>query len=389
MTFELNGNTLTISLEGRIDSSNAESTGKELTDIIAANSHDSIIIDVEDLEYISSAGLRVILKIRKSEPTLKIINASPAVYEVFDITGFTEMLTIEKAYRKLSVEGCEVLGQGSNGVVYRYDPEIVVKVYRNSDALDDIHRERELARKALISGIPTAIPFDVVKVGDKFASVFELLNAQSFSKLILNNPDQLDHYVGLFTDLLKLIHSTDVNPQDMPSMKKTALNWASFLKDHLDEHNYGKLYAMIDEVPEVYTMIHGDYHTNNVEMQNGEVLLIDMDTLSYGHPVFELASMFLGFVGFSELDPSVVKKFLGIDSDTAHEIWGKFLRLYVGTDDETVIAGVADKAMIIGYTRLMRRTIRRQNGTEEGRALIEHCRTRLTDLLQKTDTLVF
>ena len=63
------------------------------------------------------------------------------------MTGFTEMLNIQKGYRKLSVEGCEVLGEGSNGIVYRYDPEIVVKVYRNSNALNEIKRERRLARR--------------------------------------------------------------------------------------------------------------------------------------------------------------------------------------------------------------------------------------------------
>ena len=70
------------------------------------------------------------------------------------------------------------------------------KVYRNPNAIDDIKRERELARKALVLGIPTAIPFDVVRVGDRFASVFELLNARSFSSIIKEEPEKTMRWVS-------------------------------------------------------------------------------------------------------------------------------------------------------------------------------------------------
>ena len=180
----MNEDTLTISLDGRIDSTNAEEVEKQITEIREANNYDKIIIDAGKLDYISSAGLRIILRIRKEEDSLKIINVSSDVYEIFEMTGFSEMIPIEKAYRELSVEGCEVIGQGANGKVYRIDPETIIKVYKNPDALPEIKNERELARTAFVLGIPTAIPYDVVRVGDGYGSVFELLNAKSFAKLI-------------------------------------------------------------------------------------------------------------------------------------------------------------------------------------------------------------
>ncbi|MBR0085199.1 MAG: hypothetical protein IJL97_01480, partial [Lachnospiraceae bacterium] len=70
---------------------------------------------------------------------------------------FTEMMTVEKAYRVVSVEGCEEIGRGANGTIYRIDRDNVVKVYNNADALEDIQHEREVAKLALILGIPTAI----------------------------------------------------------------------------------------------------------------------------------------------------------------------------------------------------------------------------------------
>lgn len=378
-----------IVLKNRIDSANAPEIEKQIFEALDPNSK-KIVIDAEKLEFISSAGLRVILKLRKNCEDIEINGVSSEVYEVFEMTGFTEMIKVKKAYRELSVENCEILGSGSNGVVYRHTPEIVVKVYRNADALNEIHRESQLARRALILGIPTAIPFDVVKVGNTYGSVFELLNAKSFSKLIAAEPENTDKYVAEFVNLLKRIHSTEVDPDEMQDMKAVALGWAEYLKGHLPDEQSEKLISLIKAVPERHTMIHGDYHTNNVEMQNGEVLLIDMDTLSFGHPVFEFASTFLGFVGFGETDPSLSEKFLKLPYETTKYIWHKTLALYLETDDEDRITEVAEKAMTVGYARLMRRTLKRIGYDDpSGKAIIDNCKSHLAQLLEKLDTLDF
>ncbi len=390
VNFKLENGVLNLLPVGRIDSSNVDAAEKELNEHVDQNPHESVVIDLENLEYISSAGLRMILRLRKKEPTLKAINASSEVYDIFEMTGFTEMMPIEKAYRKLSVEGCEVIGQGANGKVYRLDADTIIKVYFNSDALPDIHRERELARKAFVLGIPTAIPYDVVKVGDGYGSVFELLNAKSFAKLISAEPENKDKYIGLYVDLLKKIHSTEVKPEDMPDMKEVALNWAKFLKDYLPEDKANKLVSLVEAVPVDHHMMHGDYHIKNVMMQNGEVLLIDMDTLCQGHPVFELASVYNAYKGFAELDHNVSINFLGIPYEVSAEIWDKTLPLYLGTDDKERITDVENKAKLIGYTRLMRRLIRRNGlNDEQGRKEIEAYKSHILELLDKVDTLEF
>ena len=387
---KLENNVLTLFLSGHIDSANAAEIENKINELRESNPSENIIIDAGELEYISSAGLRIILRLRKEYPDLKIINVSSEVYEVLDMTGFTEMINVEKAYRVISVDGCEVIGQGANGKVYRIDRDTIVKVYLNPDSLPDIQRERELARKAFVLGIPTAIPYDVVRVGDGYGSVFELLNAKSFAKLIIENPDKLDEVVKMSVDLLKKIHSTEVKKGDMPDMKAVALDWADFLKDYLPENQFNKLHSLIEAVPDDNHMMHGDYHIKNVMLQNGETLLIDMDTLCMGHPIFELASIYNAYAGFSEIDNSVSMSFLGIPHETSLEIWDKTLHLYLDTDDENIVKSVEEKAMIIGYTRIMRRTIRRNGfNTSEGQKQIEVCREHLADLLGRVDSLVF
>ena len=389
--YKAEGGVLILQVKGHVDSANAPVLEEEINKVREAQPAESIVIDCADLEYISSAGLRIILRLKKACPDVKIINVSGDVYEILETTGFTEMMEVHKASRQISVEGCEVIGQGANGKVYRIDRDTIVKVYLDPNSLDDINRERELARTAFVLGVPTAIPFDVVKVeGGGYGSVFELLDAKSLAKLLQAGEKTVDEVAQISIDLLKIIHSTEVKPGSVPDMKQTALGWADFLKDYLEPQYYEKLHALVEAVPEDFHMMHGDYHLKNVMVQNGEALLIDMDTLCYGHPVFELASMFNAYSGFSELDPSVIKAFLGIEREQGLQIWDKSLKLYLGTEDAERIKEVAEKAQIIGYTRLMRRRIRRNGlNEEEGKREIACYKKHLEDLIPRTETLVF
>ena len=379
---------MTVQLKGRIDSSNAAQVEQELLPQLAGQSE--VVLDAQELAYISSAGLRVILRIRKDYPSLRIVNVNSDVYEILEMTGFTDMMPVEKAYRVVSVEGCEEIGHGANGTIYRIDKDNVVKVYNNPEALADIQHEREVAKLALILGIPTAISYDVVRVGDSYGSVFELLNARSFAKILAKEPEKLDWCVEEYVKMLRLIHDTLVPAGKLPDMKETALSWVTFLRDYLPAEASEKLIALVEAVPHDDHMIHGDYHTKNLELQNDEVLLIDMDTLAVGHPIFELASMYNSFVGYYELNHDDILRFQGFDWETGRSFWRKSLAAYLGTSCPTKIKEVEDKARILGYARMIRRSIRRKGlETEAGRTEIEHWKSELLSLLAQTDKLTF
>ena len=388
VTYRIDKDILYIALEGRIDASNANEAEEKIFNIKNGNPGKHTVVDADNLEYISSAGLRVILKIRKEEPKLAIINVAPDVYEVFDMTGFTDMVTVEKAYQRMSVEGCEFIAKGANGAVYRYDAETILKTYFAKDALPEIKQERENARKAFVLGINTAIPYGIVRVGDGYGTVTELLNAESVTKLIRKKPDDLTEAVKYYVDMLKSIHAIEVEDGEVPDMKETALDWADFVANHIPEDQGKKLRALVEAVPKQNTMMHGDYHTNNIMVQNGEPLLIDMDTLCMGHPVFELGSMFNAFVGYSELNHQNMMDFFGYSFETAGRFWNMALKMYLGTEDEAICQSVAEKAMIIGYTRMLRRAARRPNEADSP-AKIARCKEMLAKLLENVDSLTF
>jgi anti-sigma B factor antagonist len=90
------GQTLTVSLEGRLDTTTAPQLEKELKE--ALDSADSLALDFEKLEYISSAGLRVLLaaqKVMSKKGGMTIRHVSDVIMEIFEVTGFSDILTIE------------------------------------------------------------------------------------------------------------------------------------------------------------------------------------------------------------------------------------------------------------------------------------------------------
>ena len=389
ISFHRTDDVLTLKLKGKIDSSNAPATEAEINGIREKEPAGAVIVDCEELTYISSAGLRVILRLKKSCPALKIVNVNSEVYEILDMTGFTEMMTVEKAYRVVSVEGCEVIGEGANGKVYRIDRDNVVKVYKNADALSDIQHEREVARLALVLGVPTAISYDVVRVGDSYGSVFELLNARSFAKILAEEPERMDWCVAEYVKLLKTVHGITVPAGKLPSIKADALSYIRRMQHTLPPEYGEKLLRMAEEIPESDHMIHGDYHTKNIVLAGDEVLLIDMDTLSVGHPIFELAQMYNSYVGFSEYNEDIVLQFQGYPASVARAFWKNSLRAYLGTDDPRRVNPVEDKIRCIAYADLIDWKCRHGVENEEDRATVALWTQRLIELLGRVDSLAF
>ena len=377
-----------VKLTGRIDSANANVIEEKIKNEINGFSGE-IILDASNLEYISSAGLRVILRLKKTNPDTKIVNCSLDVYDIFDMTGFTEMMEIHKAYREISIEGCEVIGEGANGIVYRTDPDTIVKVYKDPDSLEYIHNERELARKAFVMGIPTAIPYDVVKVGNLYGSVFELLNAKSFAKLIREGVSTKELAKDC-VDILKIIHNTHLKAGELPNKKDEVLNWATVAKPYLSSEVAEKVMKLVNDLPDTLNMIHGDYHIKNIMRQGSENLLIDMDTLSLGHPIIELSQIYSAYVGYSCVDKNNCAEFLGISREQCQELWDYILKYYFEGKDENYLKEIERKAAVLSYLHILRWVVRKFGVNDPyGSKVITYCVNYISENAGALDSLTF
>ncbi len=381
---------LTITLKGRIDTSNAASVEADIMKILADNPGLPVTVDCAALEYISSAGLRVIMKTKKAVRDTSLINVAPPVYEIFETTGFTELMDIRKALRTISVEGCDIIGKGAKGTVYRIDKETIVKTFKDGSDISDIERERKLARTAFVLGIPTAISYDVVKIqGGGYGSVYELLDASNLADELASGRKTMDEVVQLEVELLKTIHSTEVNPDQIPPFTEKAMKWLEYDKDHLPADKYEKLCSLVQSIPDDNHLIHGDFHMKNIMYQNGECLLIDMDSLSHGNTIYELVTIWCSYVGLGEIDNTIVENFLGIPYQDAVKIWKMTVASFFETDDQAKIKEIEDKVRILGYARIIRRCVRKNRiANETGKKEYENAVSNICSLLDHVDSLV-
>ena len=98
VTYRVDKEILYIAVEGRIDASNAAAAEEKIFSIKKENPGKHVVVDADKLEYISSAGLRVILKAQKSmmaKGGMKLVNVNETIMEIFEITGFDSILSIE------------------------------------------------------------------------------------------------------------------------------------------------------------------------------------------------------------------------------------------------------------------------------------------------------
>ncbi|MBR6338120.1 MAG: phosphotransferase [Ruminococcus sp.] len=380
---------LTLFLCGRIDTNNAAQAEQMIISAIEQGGAAEVIFDAGELEYISSAGLRVLMRVRKrtAEPP-KILNTPPPIYEILDTTGFTELFEVKKKPRVISVEGCEVIGRGYYGTVYRVDPETVVKVYESPDSLSMIENETKLAKTALVAGVPTAIAYDIVRVGDSYGSVFELLNAKNFNDLLVENTGRVDEITAQYAAFLRLVNEQTVPAGRLRSAKVMFLDYLEKVKAHLSGELYGRLKMLLSEIPESHNVIHGDAQMKNIMVVDSEPMLIDMETLCTGQPIFDLQGLYVTYRAFPEDDPNNAMDFLGIHTETTAYIWQRIMELYFGTQDKTALRALEDKIRIVAsirFLKLLVTTALKEHPLTELR--IKHTKEHLQELLARVDSL--
>lgn len=332
-------------IKGKIDSTNAPEFEKELMAALPTE------IDASELNYISSAGLRVLLKLSKTVGEVYVNNVSPEVYEILDVTGFTSILNVKKALREISVDGCELIGQGGYGKVYRLDNETIAKLYNPGITLEFVEQERNTSQRAFLMGVPTAISYDVVKCGDCYGVVYEMLDAKTTAQIIDSDPSRIPEICGRSAMLLKKLHQIVPEADSgLPDRKEKLNAWVDSISGYITEDEADKIKSFIHSIPDRDTFLHGDFNSKNVMVQNGEFLLIDIGDAAIGHPVFDVAGLMLAYIiipssrGGARSDDEL-KGLLGFDFQYAQQVWGVMCATYFGLTSPDDIKTMTMKLM--------------------------------------------
>ena len=353
MKHDVENDYLVIQLEGRIDSENATDIETDIHSLLENHPGD-YILDAENLEYISSAGLRVLLRLMKSDRAPLILrNASPEVYEILDITGFTSLISVKRRIRKISIAGCPEIGHGAIGKVYRIDPDTIVKVYNSNVSLESIETEQQRAKQAFLKGIPTAITFEIVRVGEQYGAVFELLKAENCNDMLVRSPERSESIIHDYVNLMKTVHHVVMEPGELPDCRDVYRDYLEQLSSVLPQNITDRIKSLICAMQEDLHAVHGDFHMKNVLFSDGEPMLIDMETLSTGNPVFDFAGLFVTYKAFNEDEPSNTEDFFGIGKELCDALYYRILKLYLDTDNEVAVSKAEDQISVLGYVRFL------------------------------------
>lgn len=382
---------LTFYLEGRIDSNNSGEIESELNSTIEANPGVSVSIDAENLEYISSAGLRVLLKVRKQiGSSLAVDNVSPEVFDIFEVTGFTDLLDVRKRMREISVEGCEMIGSGGFGKVYRLDPETIVKVFSPGITLDMVQHERDTAQKAFLAGVPTAISYDVVKSGDSYGVVYELLNARTVAQIIDADPARIEEMGRKSGKLLRHLHEIEMGEGVLPDRKQELLKWLTNVEYILEPAETEMIRGFIQSIPDRHIFLHGDFNSKNIMVQeDGELILIDIGDATIGHPVFDVAGLVLPYLYLpkANIPEEERRRLLGFRLEDGPKMWDVIIREYFSLRESGESALIADKVMPVAELMSRYHGIRRTGYDQEymRNAALPIIRQRLLPLIKNAE----
>ena len=319
--YNLDNGVLTVSLDGRMDTEAAVKFEAELAEICKNNPHESMVFDAEKLLYVASSGLRTILKMAKTEKNFSVENVSPAVYSVFEMTGFSRIIKIRKALRKIDLEKCEKIGFGGNGAVYRVSEDEIVKVNYNPATYAALDLELAKAKEAFLLGIPTAISFDLVDCGDgKRGVVYETIKSRTLGESIQSNPELMEELTERYVEQLNILHAVHTDNPVFGNAKDNYRTQVENASKFLTEEEGKMLEQILDVLPEGDRLVHCDAHPKNIMIQNGDMLWIDMEGMATGHPIYEMS---LGICG--------------MDNQTVLKFKDCFIRKYFKTEDPEAV----------------------------------------------------
>ena len=291
---------LTLALDGRLDITTAPVLAREL----ALEGVRHLVLDFDRCPYISSAGLRELLRAQKqltaAGGTMLLTNVPREVQEVLDMTGLSSLIPSRGKVRQISIDGLEFLSAGVCGECYRLDEETIVKLYNEGVEPHIAEKEKAFAKAAFVLGIPTAISYDVVACGSRTGVVYEMLDATLFSAVIRNDLAGIDRHAERLARITQAVHDTKADPSVFPDIKESFRSYIDQMAFFLSADEIGFLQRKLDGIPDADTCVHFDLHTSNIMIRAGEPVIIDMGDLSRGHYLFDIG-LLCTIYGYPEL----------------------------------------------------------------------------------------
>lgn len=361
---------LEIYVTKRVDSTNSSTFNQEIEELIENTPEiKHLRFNLSETEYISSACLRVFLKYAKVYKDSSLVEVNHEVYDVLDITGFKNFYHIERKMKNYNVDGLEIVGRGATGVVYRIDRDTIIKVFNDNCSKEVIQHEMDVSKEAFVHGITTAIPYEVVKVGKNYGTVYELIKSETFSEILHQDKDHFETNARKYGKFMHEMNKIEIDSSIFSNTSVVYEKLKGLVHARASEEVKEIYTALFDSIPERNTYVHGDFHPKNVMAMGDDLVLIDMGESSHGHPIFDVMS--LGCLRLALLDvPQACVQFIGLTPEELKKLWDNFLPAYFHCEDKEQLKHINNVCLLYSTIRAIPILVGLPNYPEEAKEKI-------------------
>ena len=257
---------------------------------------------------------------------------------------------MEKRFRTVEIGDLRPFARGGTGDCYRLDGDTILKLYYEGFPEARILREKEGARAALVAGVPTAISFDMVKVGNREGVIYEGLSGKTMSELVSQHPTRAGELGGMLAGIALSLHDAPVKVTGLPRPTEPIRAELSKIS-YVPEKTMASIVAFMDKLDLEIHYVHGDFHPNNVIMTDDGPMLVDMGSFSVGSPMFDLATTYFSLFESPEATAGGRSAFNGLTRGEARSFWEGFECAYFDGKMNTVQAEMLEHVTLLKKLR--------------------------------------
>lgn len=234
-------------------------------------------------------------------------------------------------YVKINLEDYIQSGEGGQAITYtRKDGSAMAKMFQYGLGTETVEREFYISKAVYEAGIPCPKPIRLVTDGEHFGAEYEVIaNKRSFTRIISQEPGQLEPLSLLFARLSRELHATKADTARLPDMRSLVRD-AVVRFESLPQNLKALLLDALDALPSADTCLHGDLHIGNIITDGKRNLWIDVGDFAYGRPEWDLAMMYYAEKHISEERAQSIFH-LGLDTLAKH--WDVFSKAYWNTEN--------------------------------------------------------
>lgn len=253
--------------------------------------------------------------------------------------------------RKINTEGLTIIGEGGEGIVYRLNEDKILKVYKRA-TLQAVEYWFQTINAAINYGIDSAKAYEIVEADNRYAIIFDYLNAKSVGRSIAAEPEKLNKYAERMGLLLKKLHSTEDKYDLLENVGQRMMKrYEESCKRNIFTDNMAdKMQKILLSISPRTTLLHGDFHEGNIMVKEDKLVCVDLDRVGSGHPIYDLMGLHLNHNLAGKKKPEFFEKSWGITMEQAFAVKRGMLEVYYGTSSDKQLQeyeNIIEKAYLV------------------------------------------